>query len=129
LTIVYDIQYNAIEVMAMSDIQEIVTNMQQELRRGAVILCVLSQLTEPRYGYALVESLEAKGIRIEPGTLYPLLRRLEKQELLTSEWETSGAKPRKYYVLSRMGEEVYRLLLKDWDELQNTINKLTGKKE
>lgn len=125
----YDIQYNANEVMAMSDIQEIVTNLQQELRRGAIILCVLSQLTAPKYGYALVESLEAKGIRIEPGTLYPLLRRLEKQELLTSEWETSGTKPRKYYVLSGTGKEVYRLLLGDWDDLQDTINKLTGKEE
>lgn len=82
-----------IEVKRMSYIQEIVTNLQQELRRGAIILCVLSQLTEPKYGYALIESLDEKGIRIEPGTLYPLLRRLEKQELLSSEWETSGTKP------------------------------------
>jgi DNA-binding PadR family transcriptional regulator len=115
--------------LAIKSIQDIVTNLQQELRRGAIVLCVLSQLTSPKYGYALVESLEEKGIRIEPGTLYPLLRRLEKQELLSSEWETSGAKPRKYYVLSHTGNEVYRLLLNDWDDLQNTINKLTGKEE
>lgn len=113
----------------MSEIQETVANMQLELRRGAIILCVLSQLTAPKYGYALAESLEDKGIKIEPGTLYPLLRRLEKQELLSSEWETSGTKPRKYYVLSPNGYEVYRLLLNDWDDLQETINKLTGKKE
>ncbi len=113
----------------MDKIQDIVTNLQQELKRGAIVLCVLSQLTSPKYGYALVESLEAKGIRVEPGTLYPLLRRLEKQELLTSEWETSGAKPRKYYVLSSLGREVYNLLLRDWDDLQGTINNLTGKKE
>lgn len=113
----------------MSEIQETVTNLQQEMRRGAIVLCVLSQLTSPKYGYALVESLEEKGIRVEPGTLYPLLRRLEKQEMLISEWETSGAKPRKYYELSEEGKEVYRLLLHDWDELQNTINILTGKKE
>jgi PadR family transcriptional regulator, regulatory protein PadR len=116
-------------VKRMSYIEETVSNLQQELRRGAIILCVLSQLTEPKYGYALVESLEGKGIKIEPGTLYPLLRRLEKQELLTSEWETSGAKPRKYYILSAAGREVYRLLLGDWEDLVNTINKLTGKKE
>jgi DNA-binding PadR family transcriptional regulator len=113
----------------MDKIQDIVTNLQQELRRGAIVLCVLSQLTAPKYGYALVESLEGKGIRVEPGTLYPLLRRLEKQELLTSEWETSGAKPRKYYVLSALGREVFSLLLRDWDDMQDTINKLTGKKE
>lgn len=115
--------------MAIESIQDIVTNMQQELRRGAIVLCVLSQLTSPKYGYALVESLEEKGIRIEPGTLYPLLRRLEKQELLTSEWETSGAKPRKYYVLSQAGQDVYRLLLNDWIDMEYTINTLTGKKE
>lgn len=115
--------------MDANSIRDIVTNLQQELRRGAIVLCVLSQLTSPKYGYALVESLEEKGIRIEPGTLYPLLRRLEKQDLLKSEWETSGAKPRKYYVLSPAGQDVYRLLLGDWDELEHTINNLTGKKE
>jgi PadR family transcriptional regulator, regulatory protein PadR len=112
----------------MNEIQEIVTNLQQELRRGAIILCVLSQLTEPKYGYALIESLEKKGIRIEPGTLYPLLRRLEKQELLSSEWETSGAKPRKYYILSGTGRQVYELLLNDWDDLERTMNTLTGRR-
>jgi DNA-binding PadR family transcriptional regulator len=117
------------ELDVMNDIKDIVTNLQQELRRGAIVLCVLSQLTSPKYGYALVESLEEKGIRIEPGTLYPLLRRLEKQDLLTSEWETSGAKPRKYYVLSRAGQDVYGMLLSDWDDLEHTINTLTGKKE
>jgi len=111
----------------LSDIQEIVANLQQELRRGAITLCVLSQLTIPKYGYALVESLEEKGIRIEPGTLYPLLRRLEKQDLLISEWETSGAKPRKYYTLSSGGKEVYRRLLNEWYGMEETINKLTGK--
>jgi len=113
----------------MGDIRETVTNLQQELRRGTIILCVLSQLTEPKYGYALIESLEEKGIRIEPGTLYPLLRRLEKQELLKSEWETSGAKPRKYYSLSATGHAVYGLLLNDWNDLEKTINKLTRKEE
>jgi PadR family transcriptional regulator PadR len=115
--------------LANSGTEGIVTNLQQELRRGAIVLCVLSQLTTPKYGYALVESLEEKGIRIEPGTLYPLLRRLEKQGLLKSEWETSGAKPRKYYVLSPAGRDAYRLLLSDWDDLEHTINTLTGKKE
>lgn len=111
----------------MNGIQEIITNLQQELRRGAIILCVFSQLTEPKYGYALIESLEEKGIRIEPGTLYPLLRRLEKQELLSSEWETSGTKPRRYYMLNDNGREVYKQLLNDWDDLEHTINKLAGR--
>lgn len=106
------------------DIQETVASLQQELRRGTIVLCVLSQLKNPKYGYALVETLEQKGMRIEPGTLYPLLRRLEKQGLLTSEWETSGNKPRKYYLLSESGEMVYELLCKEWDDMTVNIDRL-----
>jgi DNA-binding PadR family transcriptional regulator len=104
------------------DLQGVQSNLQQELRRGAIVLCVLSLLNKPRYGYALVERLEKCGMPIEPGTLYPLLRRLEKQELLKSEWETTGPKPRKYYVMSDGGREVYRLLCRDWTQLQATID-------
>ncbi|MDD5018753.1 MAG: PadR family transcriptional regulator [Eubacteriales bacterium] len=108
----------------MSDIQEIVSNLVLELRRGTIILCVLSQLMSPKYGYALVETLEKRGMHIEPGTLYPLLRRLEKQELLASEWETSGSKPRKYYVLTDTGQNVYRLLCGEWDDMADNINSM-----
>lgn len=109
----------------MSEKGELQSNLSSELRRGAVTLCVLSRLTEPRYGYALVETLQQKGVHVEPGTLYPLLRRLEKQGLLTSEWETSGSKPRKYYVLSDMGKEVYRALLDEWRDMRQAIDDLT----
>ena len=106
------------------DMQGVLVSLQQELRRGAIVLCVLSLLSKPRYGYALVEHLEKSGMPVEPGTLYPLLRRLEKQGLLTSEWETSGPKPRKYYVMSETGREVYKLLLMDWSDMQAAINDL-----
>jgi len=106
------------------DVQGVLASLQQELRRGAIVLCVLSLLNRPRYGYALVEYLEKSGMPVEPGTLYPLLRRLEKQGLLTSEWETSGPKPRKYYVMSEAGREVYRLLTSDWADMQAAINDL-----
>jgi len=99
-------------------------SLQQELRRGAIVLCVLALLKKPQYGYALVEKLEKSGMPVEPGTLYPLLRRLEKQGLLRSEWETSGPKPRKYYVMSEGGSEVYKLLIKDWADMQAAINDL-----
>ena len=111
----------------MSEQDELISNLFSEMRRGAITLCVLSQLTVPRYGYALVETLERGGMRIEPGTLYPLLRRLEKQGLLSSEWVTSGSKPRKYYVLSDMGKDVYRALAEEWHSLRQTIDGLTGK--
>ncbi len=106
------------------DMQSVVKGMQQELRRGAIVLCVLSQLKEPRYGYALVERLEQSGVPVEPGTLYPLLRRLEKQGLLLSEWETTGPKPRKYYVMSDSGQQIFGLLCGDWTDLQTTINNM-----
>jgi DNA-binding PadR family transcriptional regulator len=104
------------------DMRGVLANVQQEMRRGAIILCVLSLLQTPRYGYALVERLQTSGMPVEPGTLYPLLRRLEKQGLLQSEWETAGPKPRKYYVMSEEGREAYRLLSRDWTEMQATIN-------
>ncbi len=108
----------------MDDIKDIVTGMEQELRRGTMTLCVLSRLKSPKYGYALVEELNAAGLSIEPGTLYPLLRRLESQGLLSSEWETSGPKPRKYYMRSGQGEQVFSLLCGEWDNMTKTIDKL-----
>ena len=104
--------------------QDFVQSLVSELRRGTITISVLSQLMSPKYGYALVESLEAKGIPIEPGTLYPLLRRLEKQELLTSEWETTGTKPRKYYVLSENGKNIYRQMCHEWKTMTESLNKL-----
>ncbi len=113
----------------MNDINEVKTNLFLELRRGTITFCVLSQLKEPKYGYALVETLETKGMRVEPGTLYPLLRRLEKQGLLESEWETTGSKPRKYYVLSDMGKQVFSALTAEWEQMRQTINDLTNEEK
>ncbi|MBU8878241.1 PadR family transcriptional regulator [Bacillus sp. FJAT-29790] len=85
-----------------------------ELRRGTLTLAVLSQLGTPQYGYSLVQLLEESGINIDQSTLYPLLRRLEKQELVTSSWDTSESRPRKYYVLSEYGLEIFLQLKKEW---------------
>ncbi|KAA9021587.1 PadR family transcriptional regulator [Niallia endozanthoxylica] len=85
-----------------------------ELRRGTLTLAVLSQLRTPQYGYSLVQLLEQSGISIDQSTLYPLLRRLEKQELVTSSWDTSESRPRKYYVLSEYGMEIFLQLKKEW---------------
>ncbi len=101
----------------MADIQEVVAALELELRRGITVMSVLSQLTQPRYGYALVQVLEEKEMGIEPGTLYPLLRRLEKQGLLKSEWETGGTKPRKYYVITEQGRAAYEMLQQRWKKL------------
>jgi DNA-binding PadR family transcriptional regulator len=106
------------------EMRGVLANVQQEMRRGAIVLCVLSLLETPRYGYALVERLQTSGMPVEPGTLYPLLRRLEKQGVLTSEWETTGPKPRKYYLMSADGREVYDLLRRDWADMQTAINEM-----
>ena len=108
----------------MEDRKELMANLLLELRRGSLTLCVFSQLMKPQYGYSLLESMEKKGIVLEPGTLYPLLRRLEKQGLLNSEWETAGAKPRKYYVINQAGREVYQALQKEWKDMSEGIDRM-----
>ncbi len=85
-----------------------------ELRRGTLTLAVLSQLRTPQYGYSLAQLLEKSGIAIDQSTLYPLLRRLEKQELVTASWDTSESRPRKYYVLSEYGLEIFQQLKIEW---------------
>ena len=108
----------------MDDTIDLVENLLLELRRGTLVLSVLSQLSRPTYGYSLVQCLDEKGVKIEAGTLYPLLRRLEKQGMLQSKWETSGAKPRKYYVLSEKGTIVFEKLKKEWNHMVDGMDML-----
>ncbi len=100
-----------------------------ELRRGTLTISVLSQMKEPKYGYALVQSLEEKGVAIDPNTLYPLLRRLENQGLLDSKWETGGAKPRKYYQRTEYGTEIYKRLKTYWENLSVGMERLLREEE
>ena len=88
------------------NIDETVSGMILELRRGTLILLVLSQLKTPMYGYSLVKRLNDSGIPMDANTLYPLMRRLEGQGLLASAWDTGEAKPRKYYRITEDGEAV-----------------------
>ena len=110
----------------MKELTETINGLTQELRRGTIIIGVLSLLSEPQYGYSLVTVLEENGINVDPGTLYPLLRRLEKQQLLESSWDTNEARPRKYYVLSPAGKEVYEQLCLEWKSLSVSIESLIG---
>ncbi|HXQ13568.1 MAG TPA: PadR family transcriptional regulator [Caulobacteraceae bacterium] len=95
-----------------------------ELRRGVLVLAVLSQLRAAEYGYSLRQALAARGMPIEEGTLYPLLRRLEGQGLLVSEWRIEDGPPRRYYRLSATGEGLYRDLTASWRGLVATMGKL-----
>jgi len=95
-----------------------------ELRRGAVVLAVLSQLGEEQYGYSLKKLIAASGLEIDEGTLYPLLRRLESQKLLTSRWRVEDGRPRRYYKISAQGEKTLRALAAEWREISNSIARL-----
>lgn len=96
----------------------------QELRRGVLVLATLSQLKEEKYGYDLISRLAEKGLDIEQGTLYPLLRRLEEQGLLESEWNVEGSRPRRYYQLSADGGEILQELAADWRQLTEVMEVL-----
>lgn len=96
----------------------------QELRRGILVLAALSQLKEEKYGYALINSLAEKGLDIEQGTLYPLLRRLESQGLLKSEWNVEGSRPRRYYVINSEGKETLLNLTAEWREITQVMDTL-----
>lgn len=98
----------------------------QELRRGTVVLACLQLLRTPGYGYALLEALEGLGFATDANTLYPLLRRLEKQAYLTSEWNTSEARPRKFYRTSDAGIRLAGTLTEEWRALTTAIATLTA---
>lgn len=104
--------------------QEMMQQLIIELRRGTQMIAVLSQLQQAEYGYNLLQSLEKKGIRIEANTLYPLMRRLESQQLLQSFWDTTEARPRKYYQLSDQGRRILALLKQEWSLLEQQMKKV-----
>ena len=99
-------------------------NLISELRRGTLVLSVLSQLHEQQYGYSLKERLSENGINIDQGTLYPLLRRLESQGLLESEWALTGSRPRRYYRLNTTGQEVLDTLVREWQHMVEAMSHL-----
>lgn len=103
---------------------EILAGHLQELRRGTVVVACLATLREPGYGYALLETLGRAGFNVDANTLYPLLRRLEKQGLLSAEWNTDESRPRKFYRTSTQGEAVLGALLRDWERLHAAVRRL-----
>lgn len=106
------------------NIEETVMGLKQELRRGTLILLVLSQLREPTYGYSLMKTLGDNGVPIDANTLYPLLRRLEGQGLLESKWDTGESKPRKYYQITPSGQEVLEKTKNYWKTFSTQVDHL-----
>ena len=104
---------------------ELVQNMLLELRRGILSLAVLSQLGKEQYGYSLLKALSDQGMEIDQSTLYPLLRRLESQGLLQSDWRiVDEARPRRYYVISAQGKAVLTKLKGEWSTMVGTMKQL-----
>ncbi len=99
-------------------------SLRMELRRGSLTLGVLARLREERYGYTLRQALAADGLEMEESTLYPLLRRLEGQGLLASEWRIEDGPPRRYYRLNQAGEQLYTQLTASWRGLAATMEGL-----
>ncbi len=93
-----------------------------ELRRGVLILAVLSELRDEHYGYSLRKNLMTKGLEIDEGTLYPLVRRLEKQGLLTSEWREENKRKKRFYQLSDVGQDTLEKLTEHWRQTESALN-------
>ncbi len=106
------------------DEEDLVAGHLQELRRGTVVLACLLILRRPNVGYARLDLLERGGFAVDANTLYPLLRRLEKQGLLRSDWNTDESRPRKFYQTSPEGSKLADLLGRDWDDLTTAIHAL-----
>ena len=100
--------------------------MRLELRRGVLVLAVLASLKQPHYGYSLRKQLQDGGIDIDEGTLYPLVRRLAEQELLSSEWRQGEGRERRYYQLSELGAQLLGQLTDEWQHLNSALAMLLG---
>ena len=103
---------------------ELFENLRLELRRGCLILAVLSQLRSEQYGYTLRKALADDGLAIDEGTLYPLLRRLETQGLLLSQWREEDKRTKRFYRLSRAGEEMLQQLFEEWQRINKSLKRI-----
>jgi len=99
-------------------------NLRLELRRGCLVLAVLAELRAERYGYTLRKALADHGLAIDEGTLYPLLRRLESQGLLASQWREEASRNKRFYRLSDLGAQVLDQLTSEWRTLDATLNRI-----
>jgi PadR family transcriptional regulator PadR len=103
---------------------EVFENLKLELRRGCLTLAVLTQLRTERYGYTLRKALSDDGLEIDEGTLYPLLRRLEAQGLLVSQWREEEKRNKRFYKLSPVGEQTLVQLLNEWQNINSSLSKI-----
>ena len=109
-----------------ADETDLFENLRLELRRGCLVMAVLAELRTERYGYALRKALSESGLEIDENTLYPLLRRLESQNLLQSQWRIEEKRNKRFYSLSKAGHEVLERLLAEWRGINDSIGRLLG---
>jgi PadR family transcriptional regulator, regulatory protein PadR len=106
----------------MDNHNELFENLRLELRRGSLVLAVLAALRKEQYGYTLRKTLGEQGMAIDEGTLYPLLRRLESQGLLMSEWREEEKRNKRFYRLSPEGKVILKQLLTEWQNISTSLN-------
>jgi len=99
-------------------------NLRLELRRGSLTLAVLAQLRQEHYGYTLRKDLAERGLEIDESTLYPLLRRLETQGLLLSQWREEDKRNKRFYRLSADGAVLLSELTDEWRAINGALNQL-----
>jgi PadR family transcriptional regulator, regulatory protein PadR len=109
---------------SMTVTENLFENLKLELRRGCLTLAVLAQLRQEHYGYTLRKDLAERGLEIDESTLYPLLRRLETQGLLASEWREEEKRNKRFYRLSADGEQILGKLLQEWQAINESINRI-----
>ena len=103
---------------------DVLENLRLELRRGCLVLAVLAKLRAEYHGYALAKTLAENGLEIDENTLYPLLRRLENQRLLVSQWRVEDKRNKRFYRLSEEGLAVLEQLLVEWRGINEAIQNL-----
>ena len=104
-------------------------NLRLELRRGCLTLATLAQLRQEHYGYTLRKALTERGLAIDESTLYPLLRRLETQGLLLSQWREEDKRNKRFYRLSPLGQQLLTQLLAEWTSLNDSIHRILNQPE
>lgn len=109
----------------MTDDAERLTKLTMELRRGLLVMAVLEALVQPHYGYSLRRFLQEHGLEVDEGTLYPLLRRLESQGLLASEWQVQEGRKRRVYRLSKTGDSARVAMNAEWQSLNKALANIT----
>ncbi|MFN7992611.1 MAG: helix-turn-helix transcriptional regulator [Bryobacteraceae bacterium] len=111
------------------DDAELFENLRLELRRGSLVLGVLATLRVEQYGYTLRKNLSEHGLEVDENTLYPLLRRLEAQGLLVSEWREENKRNKRFYRLAKDGEQILKQLLAEWRIIDSALTAIVKEQD